>query len=187
MSSMSFFPSLRSRGSNAAGCSPGSRRIQKTPVPRQGKYRVRRRVIKGDVERGFAEADYVVEDRFTTQPVDQAPMEREAYISCRLSPARSPSGQRPKPPIGSGSSLVEGAEAASTSNSRYRHAVGGGFGGCFCVRLLYICAALSRKVGRGIPVKMVNTREEEMVCSTIRHPTIWHLKTGVRGMGRSPR
>jgi CO/xanthine dehydrogenase Mo-binding subunit len=38
-------------------------------------------------------------------------------------------------------------------------------------------------VGRGIPVRTVNTREEEFVCSTIRHPITIQFKTGVKKDG----
>jgi putative selenate reductase molybdopterin-binding subunit len=142
-----------------------------------------RPLIKGDVEKGFAESDFIVEDRFCTQPIDQAPMEREAYVSSFEPGGTLTVWAKTQAPYWERVIL---SRALKLPHNRIRivaGAVGGGFGGCYCVRLLYICAALSRKVGRGIPVKMVNTREEELVCSTIRHPWITYFKTGVKKDG----
>jgi putative selenate reductase molybdopterin-binding subunit len=142
-----------------------------------------RRVINGDVEKGFGEADYVIEDTFQTQPIDQVPMEREAYVS-----SFEPSGTltvwaKTQAPYWERVILSRALKIPQHRIRVVASAVGGGFGGCFCVRLMYICAALSRKVGRGIPVKMVNAREEEFVCSTIRHPILASFRTGVKKDG----
>jgi CO/xanthine dehydrogenase Mo-binding subunit len=142
-----------------------------------------RYVVSGDVEEGFAEADFVVEDRFETQAIDQVPMEREAYVA-----AYEPGGMLT---VWAKSQSIYWervilSRALKMPQHRIRvvlSGVGGGFGGCFCVRLMYICAALARKVGRGIPVRMANTREEEFICSTIRHPTVAYYKTGVKKDG----
>ncbi|MHC1598263.1 MAG: xanthine dehydrogenase family protein molybdopterin-binding subunit [Candidatus Methanofastidiosia archaeon] len=142
-----------------------------------------RRVIKGDVEKGFKEADYIVEDRFTTQPVDQTPMEREAFVSSYEPGGTLTVWAKTQAPYWERVILSRALGLPQHRIHILANAVGGGFGGCFCVRLLYICAALARKVGKGIPVKMVNTREEEFVCSTIRHPSILYFKTGVKKDG----
>ena len=142
-----------------------------------------RRVIKGDIEKGFKGSDYIVEDRFVTQPVDQAPMERESFVASFESGGALTIWAKTQAPYWEKVILSRALKLPQHRIRILSGAVGGGFGGCFCVRLLYICASLARKVGRGIPVKMVNTREEEQVCSTIRHPAILYFKTGVKKDG----
>lgn len=142
-----------------------------------------RNVIRGDVEEGFKEADFIIEDRFETQPIDQAPMERESYVSSFEPGGTLTVWAKTQAPYWERVILSRALRIPQHRIRVVTSAVGGGFGGCFCVRLMYICAALSRKVGCGIPVKMVNTREEEFVCSTIRHPIITYFKTGVKKDG----
>ncbi|MCL6563934.1 MAG: xanthine dehydrogenase family protein molybdopterin-binding subunit [Firmicutes bacterium] len=60
--------------------------------------------------------------------------------------------------------------------------VGGGFGGKVHVRLEPIAALLSQRAGR--PVKMVHTRYEEFIASTVRHPSWIRLRAGLDAEGR---
>jgi len=142
-----------------------------------------RRVIRGDVEKGFRESDFVVEDRFETHGVDQTPMEREAYIAAFEAGGKLNVWAKSQGPYWERVFLSRAFRIPQHRIRVVTNAIGGGFGGCLNVRLLYICTALAKKIGGGVPVKMVNTREEEFVCSTIRHPIITYFRTGVRKDG----
>jgi putative selenate reductase molybdopterin-binding subunit len=142
-----------------------------------------RQVARGDVEEGFTEADYIIEDRFETHPIDQAPLERESYVASFEPGGTLTVWAKTQGPYWERLWLSKALKIPQHRIRVVASVIGGGFGGCLSARLIYICTALALKVSRGIPVRMVNTREEEFVCSTIRHPIITCFKTGVKKDG----
>jgi CO/xanthine dehydrogenase Mo-binding subunit len=139
-------------------------------------------IRKGDVDKAFAEADLVVEDRFTTQMVEHVPMEPHATIAMW-----EPDG-RLKILSSLGRITLGRADMARTLDMPVNRIqvvgtiVGGNFGGKNEITTEPILALLARKTGR--PVKGVYTREDEFVSSTTRHPFIMDFKTGVTSDGR---
>src|SRR5947209_7227963 len=117
-------------------------------------------VKKGDIVKGFEEADVVIERSFTTRPVHQGYIEPHA---CLISVAADN-----KTTIWSSSQgqfMVRAMTAYLTgipqSDIRAIPAeIGGGFGGKTIVYLEPLATLLAKKSGR--PVKMVMTREEVM-------------------------
>jgi len=139
-------------------------------------------IKKGDVERAFAEADHVFENRFSTQMVEHVSLEPHAAIAdwdangrvtiwCtigRITLARGDMARTLKHPM-----------------SRIRMVgtvVGGNFGGKNEITQEPVLALLSRKTGR--PVKGVYSRSEEFTSTTTRHPIIMDYKTGVTKDGK---
>lgn len=135
------------------------------------------RIRDGSVERGFAEADTVVEEEFRTTFVEHCHLEPHAGLAMA-----DPSGtltihssvQRPF--------LVAADTAKVLGLSQHRvrviaTGVGGGFGGKNEMTLEPWIALLALKTGR--PVKMVFTREEEFQATTVRHPYRMRYRTGV--------
>jgi CO/xanthine dehydrogenase Mo-binding subunit len=60
--------------------------------------------------------------------------------------------------------------------------IGGNFGHCQCDLAHYVITALlAKKTGR--PVRLMNTREEELIATRPRQPVITYLKTGVKKDG----
>jgi len=113
---------------------------------------------KGDAEAAFAEADVIVEGRYTTQPVHQAYIEPHACLA-----TYSPDGQIQIHSSSQGHFMVRAYTAKllglNLSDIRVNPAeIGGGFGGKTLVYLEPVAVALSRKSGR--TVKMQMTREE---------------------------
>ena len=113
---------------------------------------------KGDVEAGFKQADIIVEERFTTQPVHQGYIEPHACLA-----TYSPDGQVQIHSSSQGHFMVRAYTAKllgiNMSNIRVNPAeIGGGFGGKTLVYLEPIAVALSKKSGR--TVKMQMTRED---------------------------
>ena len=136
----------------------------------------------GDVERGFKEADYVFENRFTTHPQAHACLETYGVV------AKVDSGGRCTvwiPTQTSHLTRVEISQAMGIPLSRIRvrtvH-VGGAFGRSIAMTpLVPIAILLATRTGR--PVKIVNTREEEFTTTRYRHPFVIQLRTGVKADG----
>ena len=135
----------------------------------------------GDVEKGFAESDYVREDRFECQLRTHCYLEPQATLAHwendKLNVWTSSMG-----------SFVKRAKLAKTLDLPYSSVrihktyVGGTFGGKIDLYSHEYCAArLSMITGR--PVQVVASREE--IFSAYRHaqPLILEIKTGVKKDG----
>jgi len=142
----------------------------------------------GEVDAGFAAADYVREDWFYYEGNNHAPIEAHACVA-----SWEPN---PSDPVGGKLTLW-----SSTQTPHYVHRelskvlglpqshirviapnVGGGFGGKSDPFSHEICAAeLSRRIGR--PVKITCTREEVFLIHRGRHPVKMWIKTGVKKDG----
>ena len=142
------------------------------------------RVRRGDMNRGFAEADLVLEKTFTTPFVEHAYMEPEVAIAL------------PRP---DGTMEVYGSMQHPFSTRRFVAAclglpladveiigtpLGGGFGGkddtaaIVCARTALAARLLNR------PVRMAYTREWSIRESYKRHPYRVHYKMGLTRAGR---
>ena len=133
------------------------------------------RAIKGDVEKGFEEADVIVENRFTSPSIQHIPMEPHATLI--------------KPEADGGITIYAGKHALwSTKGDITRmfgipyhkvrvvqQYVGGSFGGKV-IPIEYIPTALALKAKR--PVKWVMSREESMVIGGPREGATIYVKDG---------
>ena len=138
---------------------------------------------KGDVEKGFAEAEWIVEREYTNPSVQHVPMETHVAI------AQWKSGDRVD--------IWTSAQSPFTVRELFCHTfklplsnvrvvipnVGGGFGGKAGIHLEPLVACLSRKAG-GRPVKFQATREEEFSLLPCRSALTYRIKTGVLADGR---
>jgi len=142
----------------------------------------------GDMEAGFAAADYIREDWLYYEGNNHAPLEAHACVA-----SWEPN---PSDPVGGKVTLW-----TSTQTPHYVHrevskvlklpmshvrviapSVGGGFGGKTDPFSHEICACeLSRRTGR--PVKITCTREEVFLIHRGRHPVKMWIKTGVKQDG----
>ncbi len=139
-------------------------------------------IKKGDVEKGFAEADKIFEGRFSTQMIEHVPLEPHASI------AEWDGNGRVTLWSSLGRITLGRADISRTLNMPINKirivgtVVGGNFGGKNEITTEPVLALLSKKTGR--PVKMIYSREEEFIASTTRHPFIMDYKTGVMNDGR---
>ena len=150
-------------------------------VREEGSLLALRTLRKGDVERGFADADVVIEHTYKTQWIDHAFMETEAGVAY---------------PDTDGRIVVR----SSTQNIHYKRAeiarmlalpdesvrvlqatTGGGFGGKLDVTVEGFLALAVYHLKR--PVVMRFTREESFLSNTKRHPLHIEYKTGFRKDG----
>lgn len=140
-------------------------------------------VSVGDIERGFAEADYVREDSYEAKATAHCALEPHAAVASynratgKLDMWLSTMGIFLKRYI------LSKAYKMSISKLRIRHSYcGGAFGGKIDVFPYEFCAGyLSMKTGK--PVKFELNREEVFMTTRQRHPTSIKIKTGVKKDG----
>jgi len=141
-----------------------------------------RKIRLGDVEKGFSEADVIVEGHYDIAPVEHAPIETQACVAHI--------------------DFIDRLTIYTTTQQVYSHqnqlaillglpmsklrliglTQGGGFGGKSDMPCEAYAGMLALKTRR--PVKFTFTREEEMTCSTIRGKWQMHYKDGVTKDGR---
>lgn len=138
---------------------------------------------RGDVERGFADADRIFDDTFTTPMQQHCALEPHGAICLFTSDDRvtlwtnndSPYRCRKELAAAFGIPLAD-VRVISAPN------IGGNFGGKGGLKAESVAAALAWKV-RNIPIRIVYTREEEFAAAIGRHPSVIRMKTGVRNDG----
>ncbi len=143
---------------------------------------VNRKIKYGDVEKGFAESDYVREDTFTVHGVSHAYLEPCSALAQVDLDGRITIWTSTQVPY-----IVQ-CLLASTLGMRendirvIKPFVGGGFGGKMELRTWEFCAALmAKRTGR--PVKFTLSREEEFLAGRRRHPMKLHSKIGFKKDG----
>lgn len=140
-------------------------------------------IVKGDVERGFAEADQIVEGEYSAGHQEQLYIEPQGMVAI------------PQP---GGGVFIRGSlqcpyyvvheahEALGLAPEKLRvkqEAVGGAFGGKeeYPSQLAAYCALPAMKAGK--PVKIVYDRHEDILYTTKRHPVWVRHKTGLKKDG----
>ena len=136
---------------------------------------------KGDLAQGFADADVIVEGRYTTQAVHQGYIEPHACVA-----SVSQDGQCQVWCSSQGQFMVRTYCAKllniDISNIRVTPAeIGGGFGGKTTVYLEPLALAMSRISGQ--PVKMVMTRDEVFRATGPTSGGIIEVKLGAKKDG----
>jgi CO/xanthine dehydrogenase Mo-binding subunit len=174
----------------AAALAPGAPLVHEawqsyTAIPilqRDGNVCNRARIVVGDVERGWAEADRVFEHRFTTAMVHQGYTEPRAAVAAWDSSGQVTVWSNTQLPFDVQATLADILAIAPSKIRVIVPGVGGGFGGKLRVGVEHFAALLARKSGR--PVKVMTTSEEELTAAYPRQGTVIELKTGVTRDGR---
>lgn len=166
-----------------------------------GKYPYRK-IVFGDIEVGFKEADYIIEENYLHLPQEHAPIEPSACLVVPEADGRLTlysMSQAPHlilswlvevlyteptdPRCAKWSGRVRQRGITSLGDIKYISAFcGGAFGGKLSIAPEHITAILALKTGR--PVKWRWTREEENLYSTYRGPWNVNIKDGVKKDGR---
>lgn len=138
----------------------------------------------GDVEKGFAEADVVVENTYRTAGVNHSTIEvhvaaaKYEPASKQLtiwSPAQSPFMVRKQ---------LAGLFGLRQSDVRLICTyIGGGFGGKYELKLEPIAAALALRLG-GRPVRVIYNRHEEYLGGCVRGGTVIKIKSACNKDGK---
>ncbi len=144
------------------------------------------KVRHGEVEKGFADADVVVERTYHTATTEHAFLEPECAIGV-------PAGydeEHEKVTVYVGSQIPyadrnQVAAALDLPDDAVRIVsplVGGGFGGKEDIAAQIHVAMLAQATGR--PVKMLYRRDESLLFHPKRHATVIRIKTGARRDGK---
>lgn len=135
----------------------------------------------GNIEEGFAEADYIFENTYRTQMQQHVPLEphcciAEFDINGELHIISSTQGTFNVRVL-----LGKILNMPLSKIRVTRPHIGGAFGGKNDLFDEILCALLAMKAKR--PVRLVNTREEEFSSTRVRHCHIIDLKYGVKKDG----
>ncbi|PYO57134.1 MAG: aldehyde oxidase [Candidatus Rokuibacteriota bacterium] len=149
---------------------------------REGNVCNRARIVVGDVERGFEEADRVFEHRFRTGMVHQGYTEPRAAVASWDSSGQVTVWSNTQLPFEVQNTLAEILQIPPSKIRVVVPGIGGGFGGKLRVGVEHVAAFLAMRSGR--PVKVVTTSEEELTAAYPRQGTLVELKTGVTRDGR---
>ena len=136
---------------------------------------------RGDVDAGFAEADVIVEETYSTPHQHQAYLEphsvlidveaddtAQIWMSCQLPAAN----------FGELVRVLDLPAEKIVINSSY---IGGSFGGKTDAVGVYIMYEFAKRTGR--PIKLVFDYSEELMASNPRHPSEITIKAGVKRDG----
>ena len=136
----------------------------------------------GDVDKGCAESDLVIEETYSTQQIEHAYLEPEAGLAyvdhdgvvTIVSPDQNITHHR---------HMLARIIAKPISKVRFiMSPVGGGFGGKEDMIYQGMLALLAMKTQR--PVRLVFTREESIISTAKRHPSRTVLRMGLMRDGR---
>jgi CO/xanthine dehydrogenase Mo-binding subunit len=137
---------------------------------------------RGDVDQAFQEADYIIQDTFRSQGINQGFLEPMACAAEMEANGRITVWASTQGPYQVRAQL---AQVLGLSVSQIRvipMEMGGGFGAKLRLAFEAFPAMLAMKTRR--PVKLVNTREEAFTLNGPRLPVINYIRSGVRKDGR---
>jgi putative selenate reductase molybdopterin-binding subunit len=135
----------------------------------------------GNVETGFAEADYVHEATYVTQRVQHAYLETLAAVAWLDPTGRLTVRSSTQTPFLTRRALAALFDLDPAKVRVFCERVGGGFGGKQEMMVEDIVALAALRLGR--PVKLEFTREEQFTGATSRHPMRITVKAGTRRDG----
>ena len=137
---------------------------------------------KGDVTRGFQDADFIYEDTFSTPMVQHCCLETHIAIAQVDSNGKIVIWTSTQSPAFTAAEIARALKMPLNKIRIIVPYIGGGFGGKHGIGIEMIAYAMASKVS-GKPVRISLTREEEFTAATVRHPCIIKIKTGVKKDG----
>jgi len=152
------------------------------PIHQDGNILATHYLEKGDIKKGFAQADIVVENQYRTSFLDQVPLQIEAGVGIY-----DEESEVIKLWVASQwlhDTQADIAQSLGFPKEKIRiiqPVIGGAFGKKedISVHIHLALAAIATKR----PVKLTYTREESMIAQSKRHPLIIRAKTGVTKEG----
>lgn len=152
------------------------------PIHEGGNIVGQAHVDAGDVDQAFTECDYIIEDRYTTQPIHHTALEPHVAIAdwtyddklTIYSPCQNTFGFR----------VILGQIFGLPYNKirMVSPAIGGAFGGKLEMTIEPVVAVLSKMTR--CPVKLEYTRKESIIATRVRHASVAYVKTGFMKDGR---
>lgn len=131
----------------------------------------------GDIEKGFAQSDFVMEKTFTTQAQAHCSIETHVCVADYSADGQVTVWVNTQAPHPLKHRISQVLSIPPEKIRVITPFIGGAFGGKIDLDTTHVaCVLLSKKTGR--PVKIVNTREDQFTATRIRHPSISKLKFG---------
>jgi len=137
---------------------------------------------KGDIEKGFAEADVVLEHTFRMPIHHQGYLEPQSFLVKIEDDGVVNAWASTKGPFGTRSQFAKAVGIPGSQIRLQAVHVGADFGGKSGAGELPICYFLAKQAKR--PVKIVLTHSEELTAMNPDHYTVLKVKTGVKRDGR---
>ena len=144
-----------------------------------------RKIRQGDLEQGFAQADFVFEDEFTVPRYAHCAIETHGAVGLLDYSGRLTVWTASQSPYTQRHLFTQALEPLGFTHKDIRvisPAVGGGFGGKAGVSMEILAAALATAV-KGSPVKVLWSREQEFYNTYQRQGVQARLKVGVKKDG----
>ncbi len=138
------------------------------------------RLNRGDIDKGFAEADHVFEDTFTLPATQHSFLETHACIASVEPGGRITVWATTQNPFVVRTQLANIFKVPVAKVRVIVPYLGGGYGGKVYPKVEPITVALSQKAGR--PVRLILSREEVFYTIT-KHAAVIRMKTGVKNDG----
>jgi len=137
----------------------------------------------GDVEKGFAESDFIREDVYETQPIKHGMLEPHACVGQWDNTGKITLRACKQSPYVVWRQLAMGLGIEPGKIRVIQTFVGGGFSGGKqeAMPMDFCSVLLSKKTGR--PVKFVHSMDEVLTIGHMRHPMRIWLRTGVKKDG----
>jgi CO/xanthine dehydrogenase Mo-binding subunit len=146
-------------------------------VPSLPNVHLQTKMGRGDVERGFSEAELIYEDRFTMPMQHQCYLEPRACLVDVSSAGRTRVWTANKQPFNVKAALAEAVGADAEEIIVLPTSIGGDFGGKSGLIDEPLAYLLSRATGR--PVRMVMTFAEELGAGNPRHSAVVTIRSGL--------
>lgn len=139
------------------------------------------KVRKGDLVQGFAEADVILEETFTTPTMDHAFMEPECSVAVPTEDGRMTVYVASQIPYEDRRQVAEALDWPQERVHIAGQTMGGGFGGKEDIAGQIHSALLAKATGK--PVKLLFDRKESLLVHPKRHATQITVKLGVKNDG----
>ncbi len=149
---------------------------------RSGNVLAKIRILRGDPEKAFQEADHVVEQKFRTTTHHQGYMEPHAALAQVEADGKVTVWTSTQSVSTIRMQLLQTLLLTPGKVRVVAPFIGGGFGGKVDMRVEPHAILLAQKTGR--PVQLVLTREEEFISGNPRHPFSVEYKTAAKKDGR---
>jgi CO/xanthine dehydrogenase Mo-binding subunit len=137
---------------------------------------------KGDIDKGFSEADLVLEHQFRIPIHHQGYLEPQSFLVKIDEDGKINAWASTKGPFGTRAQFAKAVGIPASQINIHAVHVGADFGGKSGAGELPICYFLAKRAIR--PVKIVLTHTEELTAMNPDHYTVVNIKTGVKRDGR---
>ena len=139
------------------------------------------RIVRGDIERGWRDSDVVMEEVFQTQFVHALCIEPHICVADITSSGNMILYLATQNAFSSRNTVAKLLKIPLNKIKVVQTHVGGGFGAKLDTTLHLISALLAQKTGK--PVRLANTREEDISSTYLRVPVNIRLKLGAKRDG----